>query len=116
MMQKQMVGVVGLGLMGEVLATRLMAAGFDVLGYDVDAARNAKLVTLGGKAAASPAEVAGCGVIALAVFNTDQVEEVTEKALLPNVKPGTVVLCTAVAPSLRSISSLGSTAWRWRKG
>jgi 3-hydroxyisobutyrate dehydrogenase-like beta-hydroxyacid dehydrogenase len=106
MMQKQAVGVVGLGLMGEVLATRLMAAGFDVLGYDVDAAKNKKLVTLGGKAAASPTEVAGCGVIALAVFNTDQVEEVTEQALLPNVRPGTVVLCTSTCDPDR-IEALG---------
>ena len=87
-MQKQTVGVIGLGLMGEVLAGRLMAAGFGVLGYDIDPAKNARLVTRGGRAAASPAEVAACGVIALAVFSTDQVEDVTEKALLPAVAAG----------------------------
>jgi 3-hydroxyisobutyrate dehydrogenase-like beta-hydroxyacid dehydrogenase len=103
---KQTVGVIGLGLMGEVLATRLMAAGFDVLGYDVDPAKNAKLAALGGKAAASPAGVAACSVIALAVFNTDQVEEVTEQALLPDVKPGTVVLCTSTCDPDR-IEALG---------
>ena len=68
--------------------------------------RTQSLSALGGKAAASPAEVAGCGVIALAVFNTDQVEEVTEKALLPNVKPGTVVLCTSTCDPDR-IEALG---------
>ena len=57
-MAKETVGVIGLGLMGEVLATRLMAAGFGVVGYDIDPAKNARLTARGGKAAASPAEVA----------------------------------------------------------
>lgn len=105
-MSRKTVGVIGLGLMGEVLAGRLMAAGFGVMGYDVDAAKNAKLVAKGGKAAASPADVAACDTIALAVFNTDQVEEVCEKALLPNAKPGTIVLCTSTCDPDR-IQALG---------
>jgi len=105
-MRKKTVGVIGLGLMGEVLAGRLMAAGFGVLGYDVDPARNAKLVTLGAEAAPSPGDVAACDTIALAVFNTDQVEEVVEKALLPNAKPGTIVLCTSTCDPDR-IQALG---------
>jgi 3-hydroxyisobutyrate dehydrogenase-like beta-hydroxyacid dehydrogenase len=53
-----------------------------------------------------PAEVASCGVIALAVFNTDQVEEVIEKALLPAAADGTVVLCTSTCDPDR-IEALG---------
>jgi len=83
-----------------------MAAGFGVLGYDIDPAKNARLVARGGRAAASPAEVAACGVIALAVFSTDQVEDVTEKALLPAVAAGTVVLCTSTCDPDR-IEALG---------
>ena len=98
--------MIGLGLMGEVLAGRLMAAGFGVVGYDIDPAKNARLVARGGKAAASPAEVAACSVIVLAVFSTDQVEEVVEKALLPAVAPGTVVLCTSTCDPDR-IEALG---------
>jgi len=105
-MASETVGVIGLGLMGEVLAGRLMAAGFGVLGYDIDPAKNARLVARGGRAAASPAEVAACGVIALAVFSTDQVEDVTEKALLPAVAAGTVVLCTSTCDPDR-IEALG---------
>lgn len=105
-MTKETVGVVGLGLMGEVLATRLMAAGFGVLGYDVDPTKNARLTERGGRVAASPAEVASCGVIALAVFSTDQVEQVVEQVLLPAVKPGTVVLCTSTCDPDR-IEALG---------
>src|SRR6185436_9146137 len=105
-MAKQTVGVIGLGLMGEVLATRLMAAGFGVMGYDIDPAKNARLTARGGKAAASPAEVAVCRVTALAVFSTDQVEDVVERALLPAVAAGTVVLCTSTCDPDR-IEALG---------
>src|SRR5258707_1248554 len=105
-MARETVGVIGLGLMGEVLASRLMAAGFGVKGYDIDPAKNARLVARGGTAAASPAEVAACRVIALAVFSTDQVEEVVERALLPAVAAGTVVLCTSTCDPDR-IEALG---------
>src|SRR6266545_4317769 len=105
-MNKKTVGVIGLGLMGEVLAGRLMAAGFGVKGYDVDPAKNAKLTAMGGQAASSPGDVAACDTVALAVFNTDQVEEVAEKALLPNARHGTIVLCTSTCDPDR-IQALG---------
>jgi 3-hydroxyisobutyrate dehydrogenase-like beta-hydroxyacid dehydrogenase len=103
-MAKETVGVIGLGLMGEVLATRLMAAGFGVRGTDIDPAKNARLAARGGEAGASAAGVASCGVIALAVFNTDQVEEVVEKELLPAVAAGTVVLCTSTCDPDRIVA------------
>src|SRR6185437_12825838 len=56
-------------------------------------AKNAKLVERGGQAG-TLAEVAQCDVVVLAVFNTDQVEEVTERALKP-VGGGKMVLCTS---------------------
>ena len=58
------------------------------------------------EAVASAAEVASCGVIALAVFSTDQVEEVVEKELLPAAAAGTVVLCTSTCDPDR-IEALG---------
>ena len=78
------VGIVGIGLLGQALAQRLLGAGFDVAGFDVDAAKNAKLLELGGRPATSVADLAErCDPIVLAVFSTDQVEEVIEKELLP---------------------------------
>jgi 3-hydroxyisobutyrate dehydrogenase-like beta-hydroxyacid dehydrogenase len=94
-MAKETIGLVGLGLMGEVISGRLMAAGYPVLGYDVDPEKNTKLSAAGGQAAASPAEVARCGTIVLAVFNTDQVEDVVERQLLPHARPGTIVIGTS---------------------
>lgn len=52
------VGIVGLGLLGHALASRSLAAGHAVVGYDVLPPRIADLVALGGSAATSVAEVA----------------------------------------------------------
>jgi 3-hydroxyisobutyrate dehydrogenase-like beta-hydroxyacid dehydrogenase len=105
-MSENTVGLIGLGLMGEVLAGRLMAAGFGVIGYDIEPSKNARLRALGGQAAASPAEVARCDRIVLAVFDTDQVEDVVERALLPVARPGTIVLCASTCDPDR-IEALG---------
>ena len=88
------VGLVGIGLMGEVYARRLIAAGFSVLGFDVDPDKGEHLVALGGRAG-SIAEIAQrCEPIVLAVFNTDQVEDVVENALIAAAS-GKIVLCTS---------------------
>src|ERR1700750_623082 len=50
--------IVGLGLMGEVFAQRLIDAGIPVTGTDIDPARRARLAEIGGRPAASIAELA----------------------------------------------------------
>jgi len=52
------VGVVGLGLLGHAVATRLRGAGHAVVGYDIVPACVERLVATGGTAAKSAAEVA----------------------------------------------------------
>lgn len=52
------VGLIGIGLVGTALAENLLARGFPVVGYDLDAGRRAELERRGGVAAASPAEAA----------------------------------------------------------
>ncbi|HTY80257.1 MAG TPA: NAD(P)-dependent oxidoreductase [Candidatus Bathyarchaeia archaeon] len=52
------IGVVGLGLLGHAVASRLRKAGHTVVGFDVLPERVAALTTLGGKAASSAAAVA----------------------------------------------------------
>ena len=97
-MQGGSVGIVGVGLMGAALAQRLAAGGLRFAGYDVDQAKTAQITALGGTAAASIAELArACDPIVLAVFNTDQVEEVLEKHLLPVLgdNSGRIVLCAS---------------------
>jgi putative dehydrogenase len=61
--QRDLVGVVGLGIMGGAFAKHLRAARFKVVGYDVAAARRSALRKLGGVAAGSSAEVAAAARI-----------------------------------------------------
>lgn len=95
------VGIIGNGLMGTACARRLAAAGHTVVGYDVDPARSAALAAFGGKAAASPAEIARtCRIVIIAVFNTDQVEATLEGpqgllAALPADAPSITAICVS---------------------
>jgi 3-hydroxyisobutyrate dehydrogenase-like beta-hydroxyacid dehydrogenase len=95
------VGVIGIGLMGEVFARRLVSAGFKVVGFDIDPAKTARLAEFGARPAAAIAEVArAANPIVLAVFNTDQVEEVVEREIIPALgkhgcEPGKIVMCTS---------------------
>jgi 3-hydroxyisobutyrate dehydrogenase-like beta-hydroxyacid dehydrogenase len=103
-------GLVGIGLLGQALAHRLLQSGFAVVGFDVDAGKTAALATLGGQPAASIADLAqGCDAIVLAVFSTDQVEQVVERELLPALGDGSrvVVLCASTCDPDR-IATLGA--------
>ena len=112
------IGIAGLGLLGSALAHRLIGAGFGPKGYDIEAAKVAGFAKAGGMAATLD-EVAHCDVLLLAVFDTDQVEDVVKHALLP-AATGTpkTVLCAStcdpdriatlianVAPHLRMIEA-----------
>jgi 3-hydroxyisobutyrate dehydrogenase-like beta-hydroxyacid dehydrogenase len=87
-----------MGLLGEALARRLLGAGFTVTGFDIDPAKNARLAELGGKPSPSIADLARHGhPILLAVFSTDQVEQVVERELLPVLgdSSGRIVMCAS---------------------
>jgi 3-hydroxyisobutyrate dehydrogenase-like beta-hydroxyacid dehydrogenase len=104
------VGVIGLGLMGEVFSRRLIDGGHSVAGYDIDAAKGERLTAIGGQVAPSIAEVANTAdPIVLAVFDTSQVEDVVENHILPAVGEGSrrIVLCTSTCDPDR-IAALGA--------
>ena len=68
------VAIIGLGLMGEVYAQRLLDAKISVTGFDIDATRRSRLALIGGRPANSIAEaVRSARCIIIAVFNTEQV-------------------------------------------
>ena len=109
MSDRNPVGLVGIGLLGQAFAHRLLDAGFEVVGFDVDPAKNAKLGELGGRPASSVADLARhCDPIVLAVFSTDQVEAVIESELLPALgeRSGKIVLCASTCDPDR-IAALG---------
>jgi 3-hydroxyisobutyrate dehydrogenase-like beta-hydroxyacid dehydrogenase len=63
--------------MGTAITRRLVGAGFEVLAYDLDADKRAAIASVGAKPEATAGVViAGCEINVVAVFNTDQVEEV----------------------------------------
>src|SRR5580704_1489185 len=107
------VGVIGLGLMGEVYVHRLIAAGFAVIGFDVDAAKNARLADKGVSSGTLAAIARDCDPIVVAVFNTDQVEDVVERALLP-AAAGKIVMCTSTCDPDRIAALAERVAGRLR--
>jgi 3-hydroxyisobutyrate dehydrogenase-like beta-hydroxyacid dehydrogenase len=100
------VGVIGVGLMGEVYARRLVAAGFTVIGFDVDPAKTARLAQFGAQAGTLTDIAQKCEPIVVAVFNTEQVEDVIERALIP-AAAGKIVLVTSTCDPDR-IAALGA--------
>jgi 3-hydroxyisobutyrate dehydrogenase-like beta-hydroxyacid dehydrogenase len=93
------IGIAGLGLLGSALGARLIGAGFDPKGFDIDAAKTAAFAGAGGTAATLD-EVARCDVVLLAVFDTNQVEDVVTNALLPTLAgaPKTVLCASTCDP------------------
>src|SRR5262249_58523373 len=96
MPDRKPIGLIGLGLLGQAFAHRLLEAGFEVVGFDVDPARTAKLAELGGRPASSVADLARrCDPIVLAVFSTDQVAALVANELLAALcdRSGKIILC-----------------------
>jgi 3-hydroxyisobutyrate dehydrogenase-like beta-hydroxyacid dehydrogenase len=98
------IGMIGLGLLGHALASRLLVAGHVVLGYDVLPARTEALAELGGKAAASVEDVAARADAVCVVLPTlGSVEEVILGAagVAANAKVGSVVIqMSTISPAL----------------
>jgi 3-hydroxyisobutyrate dehydrogenase-like beta-hydroxyacid dehydrogenase len=72
------IALVGLGLVGTALAQRLLAAGFDVLGFDRGASARDAARVAGIACADELAALRACRVAVLAVFDTAGVLEVLE--------------------------------------
>jgi len=98
------VGIVGLGLLGHAIASRLLAGGHQVVGYDVLPDKIAALVAGGGKAAGSAAAVAGTSEIVCTVLpSLITVEEaiVGRGGVLEGSRPGQVIVqMSTISPAL----------------
>lgn len=107
------IGIAGLGLLGSALAHRLIQGGYSPKGFDIDAAKTATLAKAGGTAATLD-EVAHCDVVLLAVFDTAQVEDVVNNAVLPALTPGTpkIVMCASTCDPDRIEKLIGTVAQR----
>ena len=105
------VGLVGLGLVGQALARRLLAAGFEVHGFDLRPEACEAFDALGGKAVTLEEIGRSCDCVVLAVFDTRDVVGVVEELgspsdpSLPNPSR-TVIDCSTGEPeALRELAA-----------
>jgi len=100
----RVIGMIGLGLLGHALASRLLAAGHAVVGYDVAPERIEALGRLGGKGAASVGDVAGRAEAVCVVLPTlASVEDVIlgDAGVAAHARPGaTVIQMSTISPVL----------------
>ena len=94
----QDIGLVGLGLVGQALSKRLLAAGFGVTGFDLREEARDALRAMGGTAVESAAAVASrCECLVLAVFDTRDVLAVLGSLREPSLR--TVIDCSTGDPA-----------------
>ncbi len=88
------VGVVGLGLLGSALSRRLLAAGFDVIGYDINPDRCVQLDEAGGRSAASAAGVAQSADRVILALLTSEIAGTVLDEIAPALRPEAIVIDT----------------------
>ncbi len=91
----EMVGFIGLGIMGKPMAKNLMKAGFPLVVHNRTASKAEELVRDGAVAAATPREVADrCGIVITMLPDSPDVEEVVagEGGVLEGLRAGALLI------------------------
>jgi putative dehydrogenase len=88
---KGTVGVVGLGIMGGAIAKNLAAAGWRVVGYDIDAARTAEAKAAGVETVVNAAAVASAAETIMTSLPTPAALDITVQAIAGAKVPRRVV-------------------------
>jgi 3-hydroxyisobutyrate dehydrogenase-like beta-hydroxyacid dehydrogenase len=88
---KGTVGVIGLGIMGGAIAKNLAAAGWRVVGYDIDAARTAEAQTAGVETVSDASAVAVAAETVLTSLPTPAALDLTVQAIAGGKAPHRVV-------------------------
>jgi 3-hydroxyisobutyrate dehydrogenase-like beta-hydroxyacid dehydrogenase len=108
------VGVVGLGLLGNAVATRLRGAGHAVVGYDIVPACVERLVALGGRPAKSGAEVARASEVVCTLLPSLTAVEAAilgADGVAAGARPGqTLCQMSTISPTLTERLARESTA------
>lgn len=99
------VGVIGLGLVGSALATRLLASGYRVVGYDLSPDRTSNLARLGGEPRDSLRSVVGEAEVSfVAVFSSAQsLAALTGPTGIADLPPRTIIDVTTADPDESSM-------------
>ncbi len=94
MTDEKSIGLIGVGLLGSAMAERFLAAGFEVVGYDVDPARRKAFASLGGRDVDSARLVAQqCRRILLSLPDSSIAGTVVDE-ILSELKSGTILIDT----------------------
>lgn len=96
MSETKPIGLVGLGLVGKALATRLIAAGYSVLGFDIHAPAMQQAEELGVTLSPTAGNVARvCDLILLSLPDSATVSRmIADEQMGQNLREGTLVLDT----------------------
>ncbi|MHB1160706.1 MAG: NAD(P)-dependent oxidoreductase [Chloroflexota bacterium] len=102
-------GFIGIGTMGTPMSRRLVAAGYQLVAYDVNPRAMAPLLELGAEAGASPADVAErCSKVITILPNSGIVEQVVlgPSGLAEGFSPGSVLMemSSALPTSTRKLA------------
>src|ERR1044072_6238113 len=81
-MAKGKVGVVGLGIMGGAFARNLVAAGWRVVGYDIDSARRRAMARAGGEIGRDTKKIAREAKTIITIRPTPAALDATVKAVV----------------------------------
>jgi len=109
------VGVIGLGIMGSVMAHELVKVGYDVSGYDIDAAACERLEKMRGRPLSSAADVAAIADVLIISLSTSTALDVTVEKIVAAGRPAgakpQIVVETSTLPivdKLRALTSLNA--------
>jgi len=102
-----MIGLIGVGLVGTALATRLLKAGRPVIGFDLDPDRTTQLVQLGGHVARDSAAVfRHADTVVLSLPTSQHVTDVVTR-VGPELRAGTLLIDTTTGDP-RDTTALGA--------
>jgi 3-hydroxyisobutyrate dehydrogenase-like beta-hydroxyacid dehydrogenase len=98
--QKPRVGIIGLGIMGGIMAETLLLQGYVVVGHDIAPACRARLRRAGGRVATSGAQVAQqCDVLIFSLASSHALASVVaELATAPHTGTPQIVIETSTLP------------------
>jgi len=87
-----MIGIIGVGDMGQPMAGHMVANGFDVIAYDIDADRLATAAAAGATPASALADLAASSDIIVACLRTDDQKESVAEELTLHGRTGQLVV------------------------
>jgi 3-hydroxyisobutyrate dehydrogenase-like beta-hydroxyacid dehydrogenase len=91
--EQQTIGLIGLGLLGSALGSRLTELGIEVLGFDIECHACQRFADSGGRVAESVPQLSGCEQIILSLPTSTIGRQVIDD-LLSHLKPATAIIDT----------------------